>query len=62
MANKPSFSQNRAAIFFFFFFSKFYLRQSLNSMVSYRHLQYQKQLVIQSSENLMMYGRTHGQE
>ena len=60
MANKPSFSQNRAAIFFFF--SKFYHRQSLNSMVSYRHLQYQKQLVIQSSENLMMYGRTHGQE
>ena len=30
------------------FFSKIWLRQSLNTMVSYYHVQYQKKLMIQS--------------
>ena len=34
--------------FFFFFFSKIWLRQSLDTMVSYHDLQYQKKLMIQS--------------
>ena len=33
---------------FFFFFSKIWLRQSLDIMVSYYHVQYQKKLMIQS--------------
>ena len=33
---------------FFFFFSKIWLRQSLDIMVSYHHVQYQKKLMIQS--------------
>ena len=40
------------------FFSKIWLRQSLDIMVSYHHLQYQKKLVIQSWENLVTDGRT----
>ena len=40
-------AQIRAAIFFFFF-SKIWLRQSLDIMVSYHDLQYQKKLMIQS--------------
>ena len=32
----------------FFFFSKIWLRQSLDIMVSYHHVQYQKKLMIQS--------------
>ena len=32
----------------FFFFSKIWLRQSLDIMVNYHHLQYQKKLMIQS--------------
>ena len=37
---------------FFFFFSKnLVLRQSLDIMVSYHHVQYQKKPMIQSSEN-----------
>ena len=31
-----------------FFFSKIWLRQSLDIMVSYHHVQYQKKLMIQS--------------
>ena len=42
-------AQIRAAnFFFFFFFSKIWLRQSLDIMVSYHDLQYQKKLMIQS--------------
>ena len=35
------------------FFSKIWLCQSLNVMVSYHHVQYQKKLMIQSCENLV---------
>ena len=35
------------------FFSKIWLRQSLDIMVSYHHVQYQKKLMIQSWENLV---------
>ena len=42
----------------FFFFSKIWLRQSLDIMVSYHHVQYQKKLMIQSRENLVTDGRT----
>ena len=45
----------------FFFFSKIYLLQSLDILVSYHHVQYQKKLIIQSSENLVTDGRTEGQ-
>ena len=41
-----------------FFFSKIWLCQSLNFMVSYHHVQYQKKLMIQSWENLVTNGRT----
>ena len=34
--------------FLFYFFSKIWLRQSLDIMVSYHHVQYQKKLMIQS--------------
>ena len=34
------------------------LRQSLDIMISYYHVQYQKKLMIQSSENLVMDGLT----
>ena len=44
----------RAAIFF----SKIWLRQSLDNMVIYRHVQYQEKLIIQSWENLVTDGRT----
>ena len=33
------------------FFSKIWLRQSLDIMVSYRHVRYQKKLMIQSAEH-----------
>ena len=36
-----------------FSFSKIWLRQSLDIMVSYHHVQYQKKLMIQSWENLV---------
>ena len=39
------------------FFSKIWLRQSLDIMVSYYHVQYQEKLMIQSWENLVMDGR-----
>ena len=44
--------------FFFFFFSKIWLCQSLDIMVSYHHLQYQKKLMTQPWENLVMNRRT----
>ena len=46
----------QAAIFFFFFFFcwKIWLCQSLDVMVSYHHVQYQKKQMIQSWENLVM--------
>ena len=36
------------------FFSKIWLCQSLDIMVRYHHVQYQKKLMIQSGENLVM--------
>ena len=50
-------AQIRTAIFF----SKTWLRQSLDVMVSYHHVQYKKKLMIQSWENLLTDGRTDGQ-
>ena len=44
-----------------FFFSKICLCQSLDIMVSYHYVQYQKKLTIQSWENLVTDGRTDGQ-
>ena len=44
----------------FFFFSKIWYRQSLDIMVSYHHVQYQKKLTIQSWGHLGMDGRTDG--
>ena len=44
-----------------FFFSKIWLRQSLDNMVIYRHVQYQEKLIIQSWENLVTDGRTDQQ-
>ena len=43
------------------FFSKIWLRQSLDNMVIYRHVQYQEKLIIQSWENLVTDGRTDRQ-
>ena len=43
---------------FFIFFSKLWLRQLLDIMVSYHHVQYQENLMIQSSENLVTDGQT----
>ena len=40
-----------------FFFSKIWLCQSLDIMVIYHHVQYQKKLLIQSWENLVTDGR-----
>ena len=42
----------------FFFFSKIWLQQSLDIMVNYHHLQYQKKLMIQSWEILVTDGWT----
>ena len=39
-----------------FFFSKIWLSQSLDVMDSYNHVQYQKNLLIQSWENLVTNG------
>ena len=44
-----------------FFSSKIWLHQSLDIMVIYHHVQYQKKLMIQSWENLVMDGRTDRQ-
>ena len=43
------------------FFSKIWLRQSLDIIVSYHHVQYQKKLTIKSWENLVTDGQTDGQ-
>ena len=40
------------------FFSKIWLRHSLDVMVSYHHVQYQKKLMIRSWENLVTDRRT----
>ena len=40
------------------FLKKIWLRQSLDVMVSYHHVPYQKKLMIQSWENLVTDGRT----
>ena len=56
-------AQIRAAnfyLFIFFFFSKIWLRQSLDLMLSYHHVQYQEKLMIQSWENLVTDERTDG--
>ena len=45
-----------------FFLKKIWLRHSLYIMVSYHHIQYQKQLTIQSWENLVMDGWNDGRE
>ena len=44
--------------FDFLFFFQNWLRQSLDIMVSYHHVQYQENLMIQSSENLVTDGQT----
>ena len=41
-----------------FFVSKIWLRQSLDMMVRYYHVQYQKNLMLKSWENLVTDGRT----
>ena len=47
---------NLGCQFFFFFFSKIWLRQSLDIMVSYHHVQYHKKLMIQSWKNFATLG------
>ena len=42
----------------FFFFFKIWFCQSLDIMVSYHHVKYQKKIMIQSRENLVTAGRT----
>ena len=44
----------------FFSSSKIWFRQSLDIIVSYHHVQYQKKPMIQSWENLVTDGRTNG--
>ena len=44
-----------------FFFSKIWLRQSLDIMVSYHHVLYQKKLMVKSWENLVTDGETKEQ-
>ena len=39
---------------------KIWLRQLLDTMVSYRHVKYHKKLMIQSWENLVTNGQTDG--
>ena len=55
MAKKPSFGPDFGPfgpnLCSQIFFSKIRLPQSLDIMVSYRHVQYQKKLKIQSQEN-----------
>ena len=43
------------------FFTNIWVRQSLDIMVSYHHVQYQRKLMIQFSENLVTDGRTDRQ-
>ena len=53
----PILAQIRATKIFF----KIWLCQSLDVMVSYHHVQYQKKVIIQSSENLVTNGWTDRQ-
>ena len=46
---------------YIFFSSKIWLRQSLDVMVSYQHVQYQKKITIQSWENLVTDGQNDRQ-
>ena len=50
LVSGPILAQIQAAnfLFIYFFFSKLSLCQSLDIMVSYHHVQYQKKLMIQS--------------
>ena len=51
MAKKPQFGPDLGLlgqIWAKIFFSEIWLRQSLNIMISYHHVQYQKKLIIQS--------------
>ena len=41
-----------------YFYSKIWFHQPIDIMVSYHHVQYQKRLMIQSSENLVTDGQT----
>ena len=53
------FGQNSGRQFFYLFiFFKNLARQSLDIMVNYHHVQYQKKLMIQSWENLVTDGQT----
>ena len=52
-------AQIRTANFFFFLI---WLRQPLDIIVSYHHVQYQKNLMIQSLGNLVMDRHTDGRE
>ena len=61
LVSGPTLAQIQAANFFFFFFSKLSLCQSLDSIASYHHVQYQKKLMIQSWENLAMDVQTNQQ-
>ena len=58
----PSWPNSSRQFFFFFYFSKISLRQSLDIMVSFHHVIYQKKLMIQSWENLVTERRTDGRE
>ena len=57
----PNSGCNFFYFFYFFFLPKICLRQSLYLMVSYRHVEYQKQLLIQYWKNLVKDRQTDGQ-
>ena len=52
------FGPNSGCQFFIFIFQNIWLRQSLDIIVSYNYVQYQKKLMIQSWENLVTDGQT----
>ena len=61
MAKKPHFGRNLVPLDLNSganFFSRIWLRQSLDIMISYHHVQYQKRRTIQSREHLVTDGRT----
>ena len=61
MAKKPHFGRNLVPLGLNSganFFSRIWLRQSLDIMISYHHVQYQKRRTIQSREHLVTDGRT----
>ena len=64
-AKKPSFGSNFGSfgpnLGCRIFFSKIWFRQSLDIMLSYPHVQYQKKLMIQFWESLVKDRRTDGQ-